>query len=142
MTEEKMVEIFNKIYNSLNDEQKAEAEKCESAEEFLAVADKAGVEVPDEFLDEVAGGAAVNASTLNQVQINQSTLNSSTVNASAINQSTLNQTTLNKAAIYQGTVTTKTAYMPLGGTMIGTPVKTQSFQIAKSGWGTVTGKKL
>lgn len=44
------------IWNSLTDEQKEKARVCQSMEELIQVAGKEGVELPNELLDDVAGG--------------------------------------------------------------------------------------
>lgn len=44
------------IWDSLTDEQKAKAKECKSMDELAALAGAAGVELPDEMLDAVAGG--------------------------------------------------------------------------------------
>ena len=146
MSEEKLVDLFNKIYDSMNSEQKAEAEKCESAEEFIELAGKAGIPVPDEYFDDVAGGVAVNASTINGAAYNQNTTNAKTINAATINAAAYNaatvnqaynQTTLNKSTA----VKAKTAYADLGA--FGTPQMIKaSFTSSKATWGTSTGLKL
>ena len=139
MTEEKLIEVFNKIYDALDDEQKAQAQACDTPEEFFAIADKAGVAVPDEFLDEISGGASVenqamyNQSVNNKSVINQTTYNQSVQNAGAFNQSILNQ------AKITGNPTGQHTIMPLGSTSIGSPVKAQTVKqvwtLTKSTWG-------
>ena len=54
--DEKMNEIFKEIYASLSDEQKEKAKTCKTAEEWMAFAGKEGIELPDEVLENVAGG--------------------------------------------------------------------------------------
>ncbi len=44
------------IWESLTDEQKAKARECKSMDELAVLAASAGVELPDEMLDAVAGG--------------------------------------------------------------------------------------
>ena len=44
------------IYDSLTDEQKEKVKACKTADEFKAFAEKEGIELTDEMLDEVAGG--------------------------------------------------------------------------------------
>ena len=56
MDNEKLTAILNKIYDSMNDEQKAEARKCKSGAEFLELVQKSGIELPDELLEGAAGG--------------------------------------------------------------------------------------
>ena len=141
MTEEKMAEVFNKIYDALNDEQKAQARTCGSPEEFFAIADKAGVPVPDDFLDDISGGASL----VNQSMYNQSTENKATINQATFNQSEINATKLNQAAINQAQITTGKptgtfAIMPLGTYGTGSPVKT-TFTTVQTGWGVKTAKK-
>ena len=49
-------EVLKEIYASLTDEQKKKAKKCKTLDDFLAFAEKEGVELPDEVLDDIAGG--------------------------------------------------------------------------------------
>ena len=44
------------IYDNLTDEQKEMLKTCKTADEFKAFAEKEGIELTDEMLDEVAGG--------------------------------------------------------------------------------------
>ncbi len=44
------------VYDSLTDEQKAKAKACKTMEELTELAGKEGIELPDEALDQVAGG--------------------------------------------------------------------------------------
>lgn len=60
MDEKKAIEFFNRIYEMLNEEQKAKAQKCETAEEFLGIAGDAGVSLPDGLLDGISGGIFMN----------------------------------------------------------------------------------
>ncbi len=46
------------MWDSLTDEQKAAAKECKSMDELAALAGAAGIELPDEMLDAVAGGAS------------------------------------------------------------------------------------
>ncbi len=60
MDENRMTELnkaLEAIWESLTDEQKAKAKECKSMDELAALAGAAGVELPDEMLDAVAGGA-------------------------------------------------------------------------------------
>ncbi len=47
------------FYNNLTDEQKAKAKKCRNVDEFMDFTKKEGIELPDELLDQVAGGGFV-----------------------------------------------------------------------------------
>ena len=55
--DEKLNAALKGIYDSLTDEQKAKAKACKTMEELTALAAKEGVELPDEALNMVAGGA-------------------------------------------------------------------------------------
>ncbi len=44
------------IWDSLTDEQKAKAKTCKTTDELTELAGKEGIELPDEALDQVAGG--------------------------------------------------------------------------------------
>ncbi len=50
-------EAIKGLWDSLTDEQKEKAKACKSMEELAALAGKIGIELPDEMLDAVAGGA-------------------------------------------------------------------------------------
>lgn len=52
MTEEKMIEVKSKIYDALNDEQKAQVKKCKTTNEL----EDLGIAIPDELLAGVSGG--------------------------------------------------------------------------------------
>ncbi len=54
--DEKMNAALKGIYDSLTDEQKAKAKACKTMDELAALAGKEGIELPDEALDQVAGG--------------------------------------------------------------------------------------
>lgn len=47
---------MNNFFDNLTDEQKEKAKACKTADEFKAFAEKEGIELTDEMLDEVAGG--------------------------------------------------------------------------------------
>ena len=51
-----MNEEVKKIFDSLTDEQKEKLKACKSAEELLKLAQDAGIALPDEVLEAVAGG--------------------------------------------------------------------------------------
>ena len=51
-----MREAFEKFFSKLTDEQKEKASQCKTWDELMDFAGKEGVELPDEFLDSVAGG--------------------------------------------------------------------------------------
>ncbi len=44
------------MWDSLTDEQKEQAKACETLDELMALAGREGIELPDELLEEVAGG--------------------------------------------------------------------------------------
>lgn len=52
----KLTEVVRSMWDSLTDEQKAKAKDCKTLDEFFAMADKEGVELPDKLLEAVAGG--------------------------------------------------------------------------------------
>lgn len=54
--DEKMKEAFQKFCSKLTDEQKEKVKQCQTWDEVMDFAGKEGVELPDEFLDSVAGG--------------------------------------------------------------------------------------
>ena len=59
MDESKMTELnkaLEGIWDSLTDEQKAKAKECRSMDELASLAGKAGVKLPNEMLESVAGG--------------------------------------------------------------------------------------
>jgi len=56
MEEKKMSELLKGVYDSLTDEQKEKVKGCKTLDEFLALAGKEGVELPDELLDAASGG--------------------------------------------------------------------------------------
>ncbi len=63
MDETRMTELNKAIegmWDSLTDEQKAAAKECKSMDELALLAGAAGVELPDEMLDAVAGGGVRN----------------------------------------------------------------------------------
>ena len=49
------------MWESLTDEQREKAKECRSMDELLALAGRAGVELPDEMLEAAAGGVRVTA---------------------------------------------------------------------------------
>ena len=57
MENEKTNEIIVMVWDSLTDEQKAKAKACKTADEIVKFASEEGIELPDEALDAVAGGA-------------------------------------------------------------------------------------
>ena len=54
---ENLNEVLKGIYEHLTEEQKEKAKKCETIEELSTLAGKEGIELPDEVLDAVVGGA-------------------------------------------------------------------------------------
>ena len=59
MENNKMNETLKGVWDSLTDEQKEKAKACKTADELLKFAGEEGIELPDEVLDAVAGGALV-----------------------------------------------------------------------------------
>ena len=54
--DEKLKKELLEIYDSLTDEQKEKVKECKTMEEVSAFAAEEGIELPDEMLDDVAGG--------------------------------------------------------------------------------------
>ncbi len=54
--DDKLNDALKGIYDSLSDELKEKAKACKTMDELTALADKEGIELPDEVLDAVAGG--------------------------------------------------------------------------------------
>ena len=54
--DEKMQAAFEKFCEKLTDEQKEKVKQCKDWNEVMEFAGREGVELPDEFLDSVAGG--------------------------------------------------------------------------------------
>lgn len=52
----KVAEALKGMWDSLTDEQREKAKRCETPDELAAFAGKTGIELPDEVLDAVAGG--------------------------------------------------------------------------------------
>ena len=48
---------LNNFFDNLTDEQKEKAKACKTADEFTAFAEKEGIELTDEELDQVAAGS-------------------------------------------------------------------------------------
>ena len=55
--EEKKIDALKDVYEKLSDEQKIKADACKSADEFLKLLGEWDIELPDEFVEQVAGGA-------------------------------------------------------------------------------------
>ena len=55
MENKKLEEALKNFYNSLTDEQKEKVKACKSSEDFLKLTEE-GLELPDEIMDNVAGG--------------------------------------------------------------------------------------
>ena len=53
----KMNEALKGLWDSLTDEQKAKAKECKNMDELMALAGSMGVELTNELLDIVSGGA-------------------------------------------------------------------------------------
>ena len=56
MEEKKFNEILEKVLAGLTDEQKAKAAECKNEGELCELMEKMGVALPDELLDDAAGG--------------------------------------------------------------------------------------
>ena len=56
MEDRKLNELLNKALAFLTEEQKERAKTCKTAKELVDFLAEAGVELPDEVLDAVAGG--------------------------------------------------------------------------------------
>ena len=54
--DEKMEQAIEAFFANLTDDQKAKAKECKTMEELMDFAGKEGIELPDELLDNVAGG--------------------------------------------------------------------------------------
>ncbi|MBR4442398.1 MAG: hypothetical protein IKS52_03920 [Clostridia bacterium] len=64
MNENKIIDpklqgVLKEIFDSLTDEQKEKAKQCRTMDELMELAGKEGIELPDEALDQVAGGYPV-----------------------------------------------------------------------------------
>lgn len=57
MENEKRNELLKGIYDSLTGEQKEKVKACKTMDELMKLAGQEGIELPDEALDAVAGGA-------------------------------------------------------------------------------------
>ncbi len=68
MDDRKLNELLNKALASLNDEQKKKAKACKTAKELLDLLTESGVELPDEMLEEVAGGKDDPSTTLTKIR--------------------------------------------------------------------------
>ena len=55
--DEKMEQALKEFFEKLTDEQKEKAKECKTMEELMNFAGKEGLELPDELLEGVAGGA-------------------------------------------------------------------------------------
>ena len=55
MDEKRVDEIFMNIFESMTDEQKEAVKKCKTEDEFAKFMDE-NIELPEELLEEVAGG--------------------------------------------------------------------------------------
>ena len=53
---EKLQEIVEKLLESFTEEQKAKAAECETLDDLVKLAGDEGIELPEELLDDVAGG--------------------------------------------------------------------------------------
>ena len=52
----KLQEALKSIWDSLSDEQKEKAKACKTMDELMELAGREGMELPDELLDDDAGG--------------------------------------------------------------------------------------
>jgi hypothetical protein len=55
--EKKLAEMIKSISDSLSGEQREKIKACKSVDDFMKFAGEEGIELPDEMLDTVAGGA-------------------------------------------------------------------------------------
>ena len=53
----KLAEALKGIWDNLTDEQKEKAKECKTMDELMLLAGKEGVELPDEAVEMVSGGA-------------------------------------------------------------------------------------
>ncbi len=53
--DEKMQEAMKGIYDNLSDELKEKAKQCKTMDELMELAEKEGIELPDDVLDAVDG---------------------------------------------------------------------------------------
>lgn len=56
MENNKLTEALERVIASLTDEQKEKAKACETLDQLTSLLGELGVELPDEFLDDVGGG--------------------------------------------------------------------------------------
>lgn len=56
--DEKMKEVLDGIIEKLTEEQKEKAKACNNADELMILLGEWGIELPDELIDQVAGGRA------------------------------------------------------------------------------------
>ena len=56
MKDKEMNKLLRGVFDSLTDGQKEKAQACKTPEELMALMGETGAELPDELLDEVAGG--------------------------------------------------------------------------------------
>ena len=59
MEKEDLNGLLEEIYNSMSDEQKQKAAKCETADEFLAFAGEEGIPLSDDILELTTGGTCM-----------------------------------------------------------------------------------
>ena len=57
--DEKMKETQKGIYDNLSDELKEKAKQCKTMDELTELAGKEEIELPDEVVDQVAGGCTM-----------------------------------------------------------------------------------
>ena len=66
MEEKKMNELLAGVMNGLTAEQKEKAAACKDNQELIALLGDMGVALPDELLDDAAGGFVVRTAKMNQ----------------------------------------------------------------------------
>jgi len=59
MENENLEKVIKNIYDSLTDEQKEKAKACNTVDDFTKFAAQEGIELPDELLESVSGGAEI-----------------------------------------------------------------------------------
>ncbi len=59
MENKKLKEMLGELWDSLTDEQKEKAKACKTVEELAELASKEKIELPDDMLEAVSGGAIV-----------------------------------------------------------------------------------
>lgn len=57
--DEKMKEALKGIFEKLTDEQKEKTKECKSLDDLLKLTGEWGIELPEELLEDVAGGSII-----------------------------------------------------------------------------------